>query len=554
MSAQGARARREPLSAVRMRSPWLLVGAVLLSFFWQLWAVPLFDLDEGAFAEATREMLASGDLITPHRDGQPRYDKPILIYWLQASSVWLLGFNELALRLPSALAATFWVIALWGFTRRFLDAESAIVAGLIMVLSLQVSLIAKAATADALLNLFIALTFFEIYRYANAPGTAGSGRFVLRAYLWMALGFLTKGPVAILFPAVVSLLYFWSMGGARHWLHALLSPWGWLVFAIIVLPWHLAIYLRDGSGFFESFYLVHNSGRFLSTMHGHTGFLGYYLVVTPLILLPFSGWFLRLLPEMRTAWSDPLERFLWIWFTVVLVFFSFSATKLPHYMLYGATPLFILMARHRDQLRSRWLAFVPAIVLMGCLVTLPGILSLAATFAHRDHEIAMLEHARTVFDPVFVGAMILGLVATLAVTFWSRPPYWRGLIMVGLIQTLILFGPLLPRVAEIMQGPVKEAALFARQLNLPTVAYRTSLPSFSVYRDAITPSRPPIQGDLIFLRVDKLARLSEDYPDQALQLLYMQGPVALVLMGARQGGTTSYDTPAAEPPARELDQ
>ena len=70
-----------------LTSPWLLALVVWLAFFWQLGAVPLYDLDEGAFTEATREMLASGNYITPHKDGEPRYDKPVLIYWLQAASV-----------------------------------------------------------------------------------------------------------------------------------------------------------------------------------------------------------------------------------------------------------------------------------------------------------------------------------------------------------------------------------------------------------------------------------------------------------------------------------
>ena len=111
-------------------------------------------------------MIASGNYITPHKDGEPRYDKPALIYWLQAASVQVLGLNELALRLPSALAASLWVLALWGFVRERLDAPTATVAALTMALSLQVSVIAKAAVADAVLNLFIALTFFEIYRYS----------------------------------------------------------------------------------------------------------------------------------------------------------------------------------------------------------------------------------------------------------------------------------------------------------------------------------------------------------------------------------------------------
>lgn len=518
-------------------SPWLLAAALALAFFWQLGAVPLYDLDEGAFTEATREMIASGDYITPQKDGEPRYDKPVLIYWLQALSARLLGFNELSLRLPSALAATQWVLVLWIFVRERLDAPTATVAGLVMALSLQVSLIAKAAVADALLNLFIALTFFEVYRYYLATGTPGDGtatpgrRFLWRAYLWMGLGFLTKGPVAVFFPLVVSLLFFWSEAALKRWTRALLAPVGWLIFLLVAGPWYLAIYLDDGPGFFQSFFLKHNAGRFGEAMHGHSGFFGYYVVLLPVILLPFSGWLLRLIPRIRATWDDPLDRFLWIWFGVVFVFFSFSGTKLPHYLLYGATPLFILMARHRALLKERSLAWAPPLLFFGLLLALPWVVGQAQSQAHKAHEIAMLEEAITVLDGPYLAAVLAATVGVLILALWSRPPLWQRLILTGLLQTLVVYGALVPRVLEVMQGPVKEAALLARRLDLPTVVFRTSMPSFSVYREAVTPDRIPRPGELVFLRVDKLPLLARELPDLRQDLIYRRGPVALVLVG-----------------------
>ncbi|MCG6898300.1 MAG: glycosyltransferase family 39 protein [Thiocapsa sp.] len=514
-----------------MTSPWLLAVVVLLSFFWQLGAVPLYDLDEGAFTEATREMLASGNYITPHKDGEPRYDKPVLIYWLQAASAKALGFNEVALRLPSALAATLWVAAVWGFARRHLDREVAVVAGLVLALSLQVSLIAKAAVADAVLNLFIALTFFEIYRYFLDLNPERNRRCVLRAFLWMGLGFLTKGPVAVFFPVVVSLLFFWSERSLRRWAQAAFAPVGWLVFLLVAMPWFVAVYLDDGIGFFRSFFLEHNAGRFGDAMHGHAGFPGYYLVMLPIILLPFTGWFLRLLPGLRAAWSDPLERFLWLWFGTVFVFFSFSGTKLPHYLLYGVTPLFILMAKHRDRLREPWLAFIPPLLFLALLAALPWVVGLAESQADKAHEVAMFEEAGGLLGPAYLGAMLAGLAALIGLLLWSRRPLWQRLILAGVIQTLVVYGILVPRVFAVMQAPVKEAGLLARQLGLPTSVYRTSMPSFSVYRDAITPNRPPLPGELVFLRVDKLEALARDYPELPQELVYQRGPVALVHLG-----------------------
>ncbi|MBK1695438.1 glycoside hydrolase [Chromatium weissei] len=534
------------LTAV-LTSPWLLILVIALSFFWQLGAVPLYDLDEGAFTEATREMLNTGNFITPHRDGAPRYDKPVLIYWLQAASTQIFGFNEFALRLPSALAASLWVLALWGFVRQRIDAPTATVAGLTLALALQVSLIAKAAVADALLNLLIALTFFEIYRYFLEPDAPANRRYLLRAYLWMALGFLTKGPVAVFFPLVVSLLF--ALSTLRwqllwHWLKAIFNPLGWLIFLLVASPWYFAIYLNDGTEFFRSFFLHHNLGRFDTPIHNHSGFFGYYFIMLPLMLLPFSGWFINLFRTLNTAWSNPLERFLWLWFITVFAFFSVSATQLPHYLLYGAVPLFILMAKHRAILTNRWLALTPPLALFVFLVALPLLLDVAIHIAHgiatspsaevrelltlQPHTAALLGASRQVLDLDYGIAVLAGLLLTVVLLRWSTPPLWQRLIFAGLVQTVVVYGFVVPRVFEVLQAPVKEAALIAKQLDLPTISYRTSLPSFSVYRDAITPQRSPRAGDLVFLRVDKLPLLTRDHPDLQQEMVYQHGAVALV--------------------------
>ena len=511
-------------------SPWMLAAIVVFAFFWQIWSLPLMDLDEGAFTEATREMIASGNYITPHRDGEPRYDKPILTYWAQAASTQVLGFNELALRLPSAVAASLWVLALWLFVRERLDALTANVAGMVMALSLQVSLIAKAAIADSLLNLFIALAFFEVYRFYLRPDAGRRAAPVLRLWLWMGLGFLTKGPVAAFFPLVASLLFFWSEGALRHWLRAVLSPLGWLIFLLVAGPWYLAIYLDDGPGFFASFFLKHNAARYGEAIHGHGGFFGYYFVMLPLILLPFTGWFLSLLPAWRAALADPLDRFLWIWFLIVFVFFSFSGTKLPHYLLYGCTPLFILMARHRDLLTGRWLAFIPPLLLVGALLAMTRALETMRELSSKAHEVAIYNDALALLNPTYFYALWAGGAALLGLFLWSRPPLWQRLILAGVVQGLLVFGVLAPRALAVLQAPVKEAALTARRLDLPTVVFNTSMPSFSVYRGAITPNRPPRPGELVFLRVDKLDQLARAVPDLRLDLVYRRGPVALLVV------------------------
>jgi 4-amino-4-deoxy-L-arabinose transferase-like glycosyltransferase len=509
----------------------LAIAAVVLACFWQLGAVPLLDVDEGAFSEATREMLASGNFVSTTLDGEPRHDKPILIYWLQAASVSLLGLNELALRLPSAIAAALWALALYRFAARVADRETAGVAVLVMALGLQFGLVAKAAIADALLNLLIALTFFDIYRHAAAPrpGT------LLRVYLWLGLGFLAKGPIAVALPLAVTLVFYLSLGRWRDWLRAVLWAPGIALFLAIVVPWHVASYLDQGTAFFEGFYLRHNLGRYTETMEGHGGDLWYYLVWAPLIVLPFTALLLVALTRLRSDWDDPLRRLLWLWFGAVFALFSLSSTQLPHYLLYGCTPLFVLMAVHRDQLRSRWLAFLPPLLLAVALLFLPELLGLAAPYAKRLYEQEIVALGRSLLDPAYRAGMAAAVAAMLAVAFWRRLPPWQGLVAVGFVQLLAVTGLVLPVYFAATQGPVKEAAAVARALGEPVIAYRVYLPSFSLYRQAVTPRRAPQPGDLVFTRVDRVDKLLAGLPGVPSEVVYRRGGVTLIRFAPTAG-------------------
>jgi 4-amino-4-deoxy-L-arabinose transferase-like glycosyltransferase len=232
-----------------------------------------------------------------------------------------------------------------------------------------------------------------------------------------------------------------------------------------------------------------------------------------------------------------LDRFLLLWFGFVFVTFSFSDTKLPHYMVYGITPLFLLMARHRDALKSRWLAFGPPVAFMTLLAVLPLVLPLLAGQADRAHEQAMLSESAEVLDWVYALTTLAGLATLLVLAYAPRIPLWQRLLLAGAVQTLLVFGALVPRVFAVMQVPVKQAGLIARALDQPTVVFRTSMPSFSVYREAVTPHADrPEPGELVFLRVDKLDDLAATRPGDVLVTIYRRGPVALVTFAGGADG------------------
>jgi len=511
-----------------MKTPWhhrlgtaaqpLALLLPLLSFFLCLGTAPLFDVDEGAFAEATREMFERGDFLSTYLNGANRFDKPILIYWLQALGYLAFGPTEWAFRFPSAVAASLWCYACWLFARPRFDPATAYAALAVAATAIGPVIIGRAATADALLNLLLALTLFDAWRHLES----GSQAALLRSFAWMGLGALTKGPVAVLIPALVSLLYCATRGEWRRWAGAAFHPRGWLIFAILVVPWYGAALLIHGRDFIDGFILRHNVERFAGTLEGHSGSLYYYVLIVPLLLLPWTGVLLAALRYLREDWHNALRRFLWLWAALVLVFFSLSGTKLPHYALYGASPLFLLIATHRQILKRDWLHLLPVSGLLLLYLFLPLAMQLVSALeAVNPYYRALLANALAEAGWRYFIPLLLGILLWALIQKRHQWPLWPRLIGGAILQVLLMIAVVQPFAGRVLQGPVKEAGLLARQQAYPVVTWRFTAPSFSVYRRAVTPSRPPESGEAALVRTDRL-------PDSGYETLYRQGGVALI--------------------------
>ena len=505
-----------PVSLQRLR--FFLWLSIAVSFFFNLSAVPLFDVDEGAFSEATREMFERGDFISPYLNGVPRYDKPILIYWLQAASVGLFGFEPLAFRLPSAFAATLWVLAVSAFVRKVRSPQLGYYAGIVTALCLAVSVIGKAATADALLNLFIAMSMFAIYLYFKERHT----RYLLMAFIAMGLGFLTKGPIAVLVPGVVSLLFFALRGEWRAWLKAVTYPFGILLFVAIPLPWYVMQYQQEGQAFIEGFFFHHNVDRFQVSMEQHGGSLFYYLPVVLFAALPFSAVIFKVALRWREVVRDDLLLYCALWFGFVFVFFSVSGTKLPHYMNYGLTGLIVLITAVLPELKSRWLTLIPAVLMLMLLLALPWLLSYSAPSTSDAYLRELLTAAPEFFGNGYRSVLLLFIAVVGYLMLTPRFAPVHKLFAAGLITVIAVSGLLLPVLGEILQRPIQEAALLARKENYTVVMWHLDAPSFSVYAQKATVRRTPQVGDVVLTKSKYLAELPNH------ELLYSKNGIALV--------------------------
>lgn len=496
----------------------LLLLAVGISFYYNLHAVPLFDLDEGAFSEATREMLLNGDYISTYLNNLPRYDKPILIYWLQAISVSIFGLNEFALRLPSALAATAWVFVIYWFLRKLRDEKVALIAAVMTATALEISIISKAATADALLNLFLAAEMLLLYLYYI---------YVRKMYLYlvfffMGLGVLTKGPVAILIPLVVSFIFFSLKGKWRDWLHAAFNIKAWLIFLAVAMPWYVLQYIRKGDEFIQGFIMKHNVSRFNSAMETHDGNYFYFIPIVLLGVWPFTTVLLKLFTRIKPMLKDDLSLYMIIWFGFVFVFFSFSATKLPHYIIYGFTALIILMALRVQELKSNPLAFLPPVLFVFLILLIPVLAEPVRSFVD-DREVLLIVNyfiAESHHSYLMVSGFTLVLL--LYAMFEKRWPVYEKLLISGVFLAFTVSSTLMPIIAEVRQKPIKEAALLAKQKNLQVVFWKLNTPSFNVYSESISERREPKPGEYCLTHAWNLTDLNIE------QVLYEKHGIVLI--------------------------
>ena len=476
---------------------------ILVSFFLGLDSAPLFDVDEGAFSEATREMIISKNYLTTWLNGAPRFDKPILIYWLQLASVKLFGLNEFAFRFPSALGGSVWATSIFLFIRREIGNRQAFFAAAMMVLSLQVMVIAKAAIADGVLNCFLAITMLSLLHHYK---TESKGALIL-AFAAAGFGMLTKGPVALIIPFAVTFLFSLQEGSLKRWFTMLFNPSGIVLVLAIALPWYLLEYRDQGMAFIEGFFFKHNISRFNSSLEGHSGSLFYYIPVIVLGLMPFTGLFFTLLFNLKNLLSDRVNRFLLIWFAFVFLFFSLSGTKLPHYMIYGYTPLFILMARALPlSLHPRLFTLWP-LLLLTALLCLPLLLSVALHQIDDGYIKAILEGALGLTGQgylLIIGATIaeLSLIALLP----RISAEWR-VIATGIVFSLLINLFLMPLAGSLMQEPVKEAALLAKEKGYKIVMWKTWNPSFLVYSESFVEKRDPMPGEIVLTTVKGLETL-----------------------------------------------
>ncbi len=350
----------------------LLVGLAFLTFFAGLGRPAITDSDEAFYAQAGREMVESGDWVTPRYNGEYRFEKPVLFYWLVAIAYLPAGAGEFAARLPSALAGLGLVLIAFACARRWYDGETALLAGAVTATSFGYVAAARQALPDLALACFItAATWaaFEALAVPRPPGTRRWG-WLAAAGAALAAAFLTKGPVGVVLPALaVGPPAVWRCitegrsrtEGAGPPLARLAGEAGLLavICLALTLPWFAAMTATHGVAYLDRFFIGENVARFATDRYQDDPRpFWFYLPIVIGGLLPWSPLMLvfrrplRGMPARVRRVGSP-EVWLVLWALAPLVFYSISVGKQPRYVLPVLPPLAILLARALSQALAR---------------------------------------------------------------------------------------------------------------------------------------------------------------------------------------------------------
>lgn len=336
----------------------LILAFVWILFFLDLGGLGLVGPDEPRYAQVAREMLASGDFVTPRYFGEPWLEKPVLYYWLASAAYWLFGVNEFAARLPSALAAVLGVFCVYFVGRQREGPSEGLFSCLILAGSILYFSLARAASTDMVFSGAMAVAWTVLYfllfggkgLWRDSAASGSRLGLLLVFYAFLGLATLAKGPAGFVLP-LVSLAIFLGLTG-RMELAARFRPFtGVLVLLAVVLPWYGLCTLANGWGFVEEFLVRHNLERFFTDRYEHPQPFWFFPAVA---LIGFFPWSLQLIPSARGLFrhggrwrSLPAAQdlFLWLWLLTPLVIFSLSRSKLPGYLLPAAPAIALLIGR-----------------------------------------------------------------------------------------------------------------------------------------------------------------------------------------------------------------
>jgi 4-amino-4-deoxy-L-arabinose transferase-like glycosyltransferase len=380
-------------TASHVRAVALLVICGFLLFLPGFFSIPPIDRDEARFAQATKQMVESGDFVDIRFQDDVRYKKPVGIYWMQAAAVETasaLGLPRAQVRIwiyrvPSLIGALGAVLLTYWTALAFVTRRGAVLAALIMASSVLLNVEARLAKTDAMLLLTVVAVMgalARVYLSWQRGDDSPHQPWTWPAIFWTALagGILLKGPLILMFVAL-TIVTLAILDRSAAWLWRLRPVWGLLWLLVLVLPWFVAIFWRAGDAFFTDSIGGDMLSK-LSAQESHGMPPGLYLLLFWLTFWPGAPLAAMAAPAVWRARREPGAQFLLAWLIPSWIVFEAVLTKLPHYVLplYPAIAILTIGALERRVLSRSWLtsgaAWWFAIPALGSLAAVVGAVSL----------------------------------------------------------------------------------------------------------------------------------------------------------------------------------
>ncbi len=352
-----------------------LAALCAVVFFYGLGWLPFIGPDEPRYAQIAREMLVTGDWVTPRLGEIKWFEKPALTFWLSAAGYALFGENEFAARFGVAVVAGLGVALLYFFGRRVHSARFGYLSATALATCGLWPGFARGATFDLPLAVAIELALFSFFLWESEEGERERGRgrggemWGLFAFA-LGLATLAKGLVGIVLPLAIITPY---LVLTRRWkvvLKPRLLALGALIFLATAAVWYAPVMARNGREFIDEFFIAHHFQRYLSNKYRHPQPFFFFPLVAFAGGFPWSFWLVsngwRSLKRWRESLDDRLRLFLWLWVIAPVLFFSFSESKLPGYIL----PIFPAVALLVGEELDRWLSERPPSKAFGFLTAM----------------------------------------------------------------------------------------------------------------------------------------------------------------------------------------
>jgi 4-amino-4-deoxy-L-arabinose transferase-like glycosyltransferase len=362
----------------------LLIFLASLTFYLSFNAyIPVTDPVESNYALTAKEMLISGDWMSPQIYGHYWFDKPIMIYWLIALSFKLLGITDFAARFSSGVfSAASVTFTYWFGQKIFNNGKTALLSALVLATSLEFWLLAKMIITDSVLFFYTSISLAMLYLGLK---NTESIWYVVLAYIAAALAVLTKGPVGLVLPGLIVCSYIIFTRQWQLFKKIFILP-GCIAFLVIAAPWYVKMYQIHGQSFIDTFLGLNNYLRATISEHPKDNVFYYYLILFPISLLPWAGVLFKSINIFKTETKSSHIIFLANWSIITIIFYTMMATKYPTYVFPASFPAALLIGYTLGKMQALqgrkvwlWLS-IPTVSLLGIIAFSGSILPITVNW------------------------------------------------------------------------------------------------------------------------------------------------------------------------------